>query len=132
MMVNNPCGKERTELQWKKLFDFRMMVNNPCGKERTELQWKKLLEEGGFPRYKIIKIYIPLSRPIQSNIKLLLEETSDTSRRRSSIPAVDWWSLRFYVFFLYKKYILFHILVLEFIILGDFVCVGVLVMCLKI
>ncbi|KAL4618641.1 hypothetical protein ACB092_06G025200 [Castanea dentata] len=24
--------------------------------ERTELEWKKLLEEGGFPRYKIIKI----------------------------------------------------------------------------
>ncbi|KAK4845161.1 hypothetical protein QYF36_001705 [Acer negundo] len=37
-------------------FDLQMMVNNPGGKERTELQWKKLLEEGGFPRYKIIKI----------------------------------------------------------------------------
>ncbi|KAK1567847.1 hypothetical protein Q3G72_017364 [Acer saccharum] len=37
-------------------FDLHMMVNNPGGKERTELQWKKLLEEGGFPRYKIIKI----------------------------------------------------------------------------
>ncbi|XVE68112.1 hypothetical protein DITRI_Ditri09bG0043300 [Diplodiscus trichospermus] len=24
------------------------------GKERTELEWKKLLEEGGFPTYKII------------------------------------------------------------------------------
>ncbi|KAK2651051.1 hypothetical protein Ddye_018540 [Dipteronia dyeriana] len=26
------------------------------GKERTEQQWKKLLEEGGFPRYKVINI----------------------------------------------------------------------------
>lgn len=26
------------------------------GKERTELEWSKLLQEGGFPRYKIIKI----------------------------------------------------------------------------
>nr|POE68432.1 (r,s)-reticuline 7-o-methyltransferase [Quercus suber] len=26
------------------------------GKERTELEWKKVLEEGGFPRYNIIKI----------------------------------------------------------------------------
>ena len=26
------------------------------GKERTDAQWKKLLEEGGFPRYKIIKL----------------------------------------------------------------------------
>ncbi|KAK2662947.1 hypothetical protein Ddye_001521 [Dipteronia dyeriana] len=100
-----------------------MMVNNPSGKERTELQRKKLLEEGGFPRYKIIKIYIPFSRSIQSNIKLLLEETSDTSQRRSSIPAVDWWSLRSDVFFLKKK-LLLHNLVLEFIFLGDFVCRG--------
>ncbi|KAL5864929.1 hypothetical protein ACOSQ3_002443 [Xanthoceras sorbifolium] len=42
-------------------FDLQMMVNNPGGKERTELQWKKLLEEGGFPRYKIIKIPALLS-----------------------------------------------------------------------
>lgn len=37
-------------------FDLHLMVNSPGGKERTELQWKKLPEEGGFPRYKIIKI----------------------------------------------------------------------------
>ncbi|KAK9180052.1 hypothetical protein WN943_029259 [Citrus x changshan-huyou] len=37
-------------------FDLVMMVNTAGGKERTELEWKKLLEEGGFPRYQIIKI----------------------------------------------------------------------------
>ncbi|KAJ4729850.1 putative O-methyltransferase [Melia azedarach] len=37
-------------------FDLVMMVNTPGGKERTEAEWKKILEEGGFPRYKIIKI----------------------------------------------------------------------------
>ena len=38
------------------VFDLLMMAHSPGGKERTELQWKKLLEEGGFPRYKIISI----------------------------------------------------------------------------
>ncbi|KAK4845694.1 hypothetical protein QYF36_007985 [Acer negundo] len=38
------------------VFDLLMMAHTSGGKERTELQWKKLLEEGGFPRYKIISI----------------------------------------------------------------------------
>ena len=38
------------------VFDLNMMTHTTGGKERTELEWKKLLEEGGFPRYKIIKI----------------------------------------------------------------------------
>lgn len=37
-------------------FDLVMMVNTRGGKERTEPEWKKLFAEGGFPRYKIIKI----------------------------------------------------------------------------
>ncbi|KAJ6693316.1 hypothetical protein OIU85_004117 [Salix viminalis] len=36
--------------------DLVMLVVASGGKERTEQEWKKLLEEGGFPRYKIIKI----------------------------------------------------------------------------
>ncbi|XVF60491.1 hypothetical protein PTKIN_Ptkin08bG0051500 [Pterospermum kingtungense] len=36
-------------------FDLQMLVALG-GRERTELEWKKLLEEGGFPTYKIIKI----------------------------------------------------------------------------
>ncbi|KAH7576889.1 hypothetical protein ACOSP7_002424 [Xanthoceras sorbifolium] len=42
-------------------FDLVMLAHNKGGKERTEQQWKKLLEEGGFPRYKIIKIPSVLS-----------------------------------------------------------------------
>ena len=38
------------------VFDLVMLAHTSGGKERTELEWKKLLEEGGFPRYKIIKI----------------------------------------------------------------------------
>ena len=38
------------------VIDLLMMALTSGGKERTELEWKKLLEEGGFPRYKIIKI----------------------------------------------------------------------------
>ena len=38
------------------IFDIMMMALCPGGKERTELQWKRILEVGGFPRYKIIKI----------------------------------------------------------------------------
>ncbi|XP_041003411.1 desmethylxanthohumol 6'-O-methyltransferase-like [Juglans microcarpa x Juglans regia] len=42
-------------------FDLIMMTVAPSGKERTELDWKKLLEEGGFPHHKIIKIPVFLS-----------------------------------------------------------------------
>ncbi|XP_048321692.2 desmethylxanthohumol 6'-O-methyltransferase-like [Ziziphus jujuba] len=37
------------------MIDITLMIFT-TGKERTEVQWKKLLEEGGFPRYKIIKL----------------------------------------------------------------------------
>nr|APR64234.1 caffeic acid 3-O-methyltransferase-like 24 [Populus tomentosa] len=36
--------------------DLVMFAPSTGGKERTKLEWKKLLEEGGFPRYKIINI----------------------------------------------------------------------------
>ncbi|XP_011045486.1 PREDICTED: (R,S)-reticuline 7-O-methyltransferase-like [Populus euphratica] len=36
--------------------DLVMFAVTTGGKERTEQEWKKLLEEGGFSRYKIIKI----------------------------------------------------------------------------
>ncbi|XP_021297329.1 (R,S)-reticuline 7-O-methyltransferase-like isoform X2 [Herrania umbratica] len=38
------------------IFDLLMIAHSSGGKERTELEWKKILEEGGFPRYKIINI----------------------------------------------------------------------------
>ncbi|XP_011045482.1 PREDICTED: (R,S)-reticuline 7-O-methyltransferase-like [Populus euphratica] len=38
------------------VMDLMMIAQTSGGKERTEQEWKKLLEEGGFPRYKIIKI----------------------------------------------------------------------------
>ncbi|KAM4103828.1 hypothetical protein ACJW30_06G108500 [Castanea mollissima] len=37
-------------------FDLLMIAHSSGGKERTELEWKKVLEAGGFPRYNIIKI----------------------------------------------------------------------------
>ncbi|KAL3754649.1 hypothetical protein ACJRO7_001839 [Eucalyptus globulus] len=37
-------------------FDLLMMAHQSGGKERTESEWKVLLEQGGFPRYSIIKI----------------------------------------------------------------------------
>ena len=36
--------------------DLVMFAVTTGGKERTEQEWKKLLEDGGFARYKIIKI----------------------------------------------------------------------------
>jgi hypothetical protein len=38
------------------VMDLMMIAQTSGGKERTEQEWKKLLKEGGFPRYKIIKI----------------------------------------------------------------------------
>ncbi|KAF8413931.1 hypothetical protein HHK36_001927 [Tetracentron sinense] len=43
------------------LFDLVMVAHASGGKERTEVEWKKVLEEGGFPRYNIIKIPAPQS-----------------------------------------------------------------------
>ncbi|KAI6697384.1 hypothetical protein NL676_017503 [Syzygium grande] len=37
-------------------FDLIMMARQSGGKERTEAEWKELLQQGGFPRYNIIKI----------------------------------------------------------------------------
>lgn len=37
-------------------YDLTMMVQTINGKERSEVEWKKLLWEGGFGRHKIIKI----------------------------------------------------------------------------
>ncbi|KAK2991353.1 hypothetical protein RJ640_001210 [Escallonia rubra] len=37
-------------------FDLLMIAHSSGGKERTEPEWKRLLNEGGFPRYNIIKI----------------------------------------------------------------------------
>ncbi|XVE68086.1 hypothetical protein DITRI_Ditri09bG0041200 [Diplodiscus trichospermus] len=52
--VLQPDGNGRyneTDLE----FDLTMLLVL-YGKERTEVEWKKLLEEGGFPSYKIIQI----------------------------------------------------------------------------
>lgn len=38
------------------VFDLLMIAHSSGGKERTEIQWKRLLEEAGFPRYNIITI----------------------------------------------------------------------------
>ncbi|RVW46418.1 xanthohumol 4'-O-methyltransferase [Vitis vinifera] len=38
------------------VLDLVMMAHTSHGQERTEVEWKKLLEEGGFPRYRILKI----------------------------------------------------------------------------
>ena len=38
------------------VLDLLMIAHSSGGKERTELEWKKILEEGGFPRYKIVDI----------------------------------------------------------------------------
>ena len=52
----------QTDDQCDQLDDVRMVMDlamfavTTGGKERTEQEWKKLLEDGGFARYKIIKI----------------------------------------------------------------------------
>ncbi|GMN57131.1 hypothetical protein TIFTF001_026237 [Ficus carica] len=38
------------------VLDLVMVAHTSAGKERTENEWKKILKEGGFPRYKVIKI----------------------------------------------------------------------------
>ncbi|XP_054814617.1 (R,S)-reticuline 7-O-methyltransferase-like isoform X2 [Prosopis cineraria] len=37
-------------------FDMMLLAHNAGGRERTEQDWKRLFEETGFPRYNIIKI----------------------------------------------------------------------------
>ena len=43
------------------VFDLVMIAHASGGKERTENEWEKILKEGGFLRYKIIKIPALLS-----------------------------------------------------------------------
>ena len=38
------------------VFDLLMVAHTSGGKERSKNEWKKILKEGGFPRFKIIKI----------------------------------------------------------------------------
>ncbi|KAI4331921.1 hypothetical protein L6164_016867 [Bauhinia variegata] len=38
------------------VFDLLMIAHASGGRERTELEWKKVLQEAGFPRYNIITI----------------------------------------------------------------------------
>jgi hypothetical protein len=58
IIVDIVLEKDRNDLfdETRMAFDLLMMAHNTGGKERTELEWKKLLEESGFGRYKIIKI----------------------------------------------------------------------------
>ncbi|KAJ7958870.1 O-methyltransferase [Quillaja saponaria] len=42
-------------------YDLSMMALTASGKERSEIEWKNLLKEGGFHRYKIIKIPVYFS-----------------------------------------------------------------------
>ncbi|KAI8018644.1 Xanthohumol 4-O-methyltransferase [Camellia lanceoleosa] len=54
-VVLNPEGDGMFD-DTRLVFDLLMIAHSSSGKERTELEWKKLLEEGGFPRYNVIKI----------------------------------------------------------------------------
>ncbi|KAL4595464.1 hypothetical protein ACB092_12G093200 [Castanea dentata] len=58
IIVDIILEKDNNDLfdETRMVFDLLMMAHTSGGKERTELEWTKLLEEGGFPRYKIIKI----------------------------------------------------------------------------
>ncbi|KAK4571969.1 hypothetical protein RGQ29_030386 [Quercus rubra] len=58
IIVDIILEKDNNDLfdETRMVFDLLMMAHTSGGKERTELEWKKLLEEGGFPYYKIIKI----------------------------------------------------------------------------
>ncbi|XP_039054630.1 xanthohumol 4-O-methyltransferase-like [Hibiscus syriacus] len=38
------------------VLDLVMIAHTRCGKERTEVEWKRILEQGGFSRYNIIDI----------------------------------------------------------------------------
>ncbi|EXB55624.1 (RS)-norcoclaurine 6-O-methyltransferase [Morus notabilis] len=54
-LVLNPEGNTLFD-DMSLIWDLVMVAYASGGKERTENQWKKILIEGGFPRYKIIKI----------------------------------------------------------------------------
>ncbi|CAL5327626.1 unnamed protein product [Camellia sinensis] len=54
-VVLNPEGDGMFD-DTRLVFDLLMIAHSSGGKERTELEWKKVLEEGCFPRYNVIKI----------------------------------------------------------------------------
>ena len=58
IIVDIVLEKDNNDLfdETRMVFDLLLMAHTSGGKERTELEWRKLLEEGGFPSYKIIKI----------------------------------------------------------------------------
>lgn len=67
-MVLKPDGNELFD-ETGLAFDLVMMVNTEGGKERTELEWKKILEKGASLTTKLSKfqLYNPLSRLILSD-----------------------------------------------------------------
>ncbi|XP_057953699.1 desmethylxanthohumol 6'-O-methyltransferase-like [Malania oleifera] len=54
-IVLQPDGKHLFD-ETRFTYDLMMLVGFLKGKERTKLEWEKVLHEGGFSRYKIIKI----------------------------------------------------------------------------
>ncbi|KAF5481242.1 hypothetical protein F2P56_001910 [Juglans regia] len=58
IIVDIVIEKDNDDLfqETRMVYDLLMMAHTTGGKERSELEWKQLLKEGGFPRYKIIKL----------------------------------------------------------------------------
>ncbi|KAG7988074.1 hypothetical protein I3843_03G168700 [Carya illinoinensis] len=58
IIVDIVIEKDNDDLfqETRMVYDLLMMAHTTGGKERSELEWQQLLEEGGFPRYKIIKL----------------------------------------------------------------------------
>ncbi|PWA44075.1 (R,S)-reticuline 7-O-methyltransferase [Artemisia annua] len=54
-IVRDPKGEDFFD-DMRLTYDLVMFSHFSNGRERTELQWKKLLIEGGFSRYNIVKI----------------------------------------------------------------------------
>lgn len=59
-VVLKPHGDDMFD-ETRAVFDLLMVTYTSSGRERTELDWKKILEDGGFPRYNIIEIPALLS-----------------------------------------------------------------------
>nr|XP_048327676.1 (R,S)-reticuline 7-O-methyltransferase-like [Ziziphus jujuba var. spinosa] len=59
IFVKSECNEIFDEMGM--VIDLLMLAHTSGGKERTEKEWKKILNEGGFTRYKIIKIQAILS-----------------------------------------------------------------------
>ena len=54
-IVRDPKGEDFFDYM-RLTYDLVMFSHFSKGRERTELEWKKLLTEGGFSRYNIVKI----------------------------------------------------------------------------